>query len=95
MPDTSILAVRGFPRGLRRQIHAKAALEGKSIHQVVIELIEVGFAAIRLAAEETALAPPQTGEAVFLPRHMAEALAQRMAQKPEPPRPKKKPKGTR
>jgi len=40
MADTSTLIVREFPRTLRQQIHARAALEGKMIHEVIVALLE-------------------------------------------------------
>jgi len=40
MADTSTLIVREFPRTLRQQIHARAALEGRMIHEVIVRLLE-------------------------------------------------------
>jgi hypothetical protein len=40
MAETSTLIVREFPRTLRQQIHARAALEGKMIHEVIVTLLE-------------------------------------------------------
>ncbi len=40
MAETSTLLVREFPRRLRRQVHARAALEGKFIHEIVVALLE-------------------------------------------------------
>ena len=44
MADTSTLIVREFPRTLRQQIHARAALEGKMIHEVIVRLVEQALA---------------------------------------------------
>ncbi len=40
MVDTSTLIVREFPRRLRQEIHARAALEGKFIHEVIVALLK-------------------------------------------------------
>ncbi len=45
MAETSTLLIREFPRRLRQEIHARAALEGKFIHEVVIRLLERALAA--------------------------------------------------
>lgn len=39
-PERSTLLVREFPRTLRQQIHARAALEGKMLHEVIVALLE-------------------------------------------------------
>ncbi len=73
--DRSTFLVRNFPKVLREQIHALAILERKRIHEVLAELVEAGL--------QAHAAPPQTGEALLLPRHMAEAMARQMRQTPE------------
>jgi len=45
MADTSTLIVREFPRRLRQEIHARAALEGRMIHEVIVALLEQALAA--------------------------------------------------
>ncbi len=50
--DTSTLLVRDFPRRLRQQIHARAALEGKFIHEVIIALLEKAVALEEKAGEQ-------------------------------------------
>ncbi len=44
MAETSTFLVRQFPQQLRRQIHARAALEGKFIHEIVVALLEKALA---------------------------------------------------
>lgn len=39
-PEKSTLLVREFPRTLRQQIHARAALEGRMLHEVIVALLE-------------------------------------------------------
>ncbi len=43
--DASVLIVDQFPRSLRRIIHARAALEGRVMREVIVELLEQALAA--------------------------------------------------
>ncbi len=41
--EMSVLIVKRFPRSLRQQLHAQAALEAKRVGEVIVELIERGL----------------------------------------------------
>ncbi len=41
--EMSVLIVKRFPRSLRQQLHARAALQAKRVGEVIVELIERGL----------------------------------------------------